>query len=100
MQDQDIQKLRDLLLPELQETIKNEVNKSHSNLSEQNIKISAQVQGVKGQVEAVKLQVEPIAKVYNALNGSGSIISWVFRNVVIPISVIIGIFLALHNLKK
>lgn len=93
MQDTDIKKLKELLLPDLQNTIQAEIKTSHDDLS-------SQIDGVKSQMDAVKLQIKPIADVYSTVTNSGTVFRWLFQNIVIPLSVIVGILLTINNLRK
>ena len=93
MEPEDVKKIAAALLPELKLTIQNEVSTSHEGLS-------TQISSVNTKVDALKVQVDPISEVYNSLSGGGTFFMWIFRNVIVPISVIIGIFLAWHNLNK
>lgn len=40
----------------------------------------------------LELQIAPITKVYNSVNGFGNVASWMFKIVVIPFSIVIGIW--------
>lgn len=50
-------------------------------------------------MEQIKMQLGPIMEVYASFQGFGSIVSWIFKFIIIPISVVIGIWISLRQIK-
>ena len=51
------------------------------------------------EISSLKLQIAPISKVYNSLQGFGGVLKWIFKTLIIPASIIVGIMESTKNIK-
>lgn len=51
------------------------------------------------QIETLTLTLEPIAKIYSQFQGFGSTMSWLFKAIVVPCTLVMGLYEAIRHLK-
>lgn len=93
MEPQDIEKLKNALLPELKKTLKEEVEAGHKGLSDQ-------ITSLQTQLTATDTKLKPISEVYNSVSVFGTVLNWIVKKILIPVSIVLGILLTYNSLKK
>lgn len=61
-------------------------------LDDQHRLIFDQITALKDQNVALAAQIAPVTKIYAAFSGAGDVARWFFKIVVIPLSVVVGIW--------
>lgn len=57
-------------------------------------------QEISKQIDDLKGQLTPIVKVYAQVTGFGDVAIWIFKYIVIPFSIILGVVLNWKNIAK
>lgn len=52
------------------------------------------------QVNELEKKIDPVTKVYAQVQGFGNVAVWIFKYIVIPVSILVGILLNLKNISK
>lgn len=84
MPDTERQKILKIL--EAQNKVLEELQQSHKEL---NTKLDTQIE-----------QTKPMIQVYDAVNGSGKVVAWIFRWILLPGATIMGIIFGVHKMKQ
>ena len=84
MPDTERQKILKIL--EAQNKVLEELQQSHKELNE---KLDTQIE-----------QTKPMIQVYDAVNGSGKVVAWIFRRVLLPGATIMGSIFGVHKMKQ